>query len=952
MKKGLGFIYLLALCSALQAQVVTYFPQYPTLQDSVEIIFNAASGNAGLNGAAQVYMHTGTISEVSLNTSDWRHRINPWPTGDPDLVINDSLVMMTPLGNNLHRVKIKPNSFYGTNSNFDYNALAFVFRNLNGSAVGKNADGSDVFIPIFKTPNFDAFFFKPLTTAWRVDLNAAVPIQVLSNRSATITLFLDNVQINQVSNATVLNTSVNANSPGKHWLRFVAVSGSTTITDSIYYVVNQATTQQNPPFASMNGVNYVNDSTVLLQLYAPGKNFAYVIGDFNDWQIDPAYQMRKTLDGTALWVEISGLTPQQEYRFQYVVDQDVVIADPWAEKYLDEFNDANIFFFTYPNLIDYPTGKTNGMVSVLQTAQTPFNWQHSNNFSRPFSQDLVIYEMWLHDFILRHDYATLKDTLDYLQNLGVNVIELMPINEFDGNEAWGYGPAFYFAPDKYYGPKEDLKEFIDECHRRGIAVVLDVVFNHAFGQNTMARLYMDKNSNKPTNDNPWFNSYIPHPYGYYSDFDHSSLETQYFIDRCLYHWLTEYKIDGYRFDLSKGFSNVYSYPNNLGLWGNYDADRVYWLKRIFNQVRSFDPNCYMILEHFAENTEEVELANHGFLLWGNANHQYKEAAMGYQNGSDFKWAVSSKHRGWPYQHLVGYMESHDEERLMYECKEYGNMMISNGDTLYNVRADSTALKRMETCAAFFFTVPGPKMIWQFGELGYDYSINFNGRTNSKPIRWNYLQQANRLRLYKAYAAMIKLKTNNPAFRTANYDMDTWGYGKRLWVTDPSMNVTVIGNFDVTDLNGMSPGFQHTGMWYDYMTGDSILVNDVNAAIPLEAGEYHIYTDVRLNTPDLTVTNIRVDNVSSDLSAQVYPNPFSSTLIINYKVPNEGKIIVRIYDIKGNLVKELVSETLASGEYLTEWDGKGENGGIVPAGNYFLSVQQMSNLISKQIIKID
>jgi 1,4-alpha-glucan branching enzyme len=492
----------------------------------------------------------------------------------------------------------------------------------------------------------------------------------------------------------------------------------------------------------MNGINYVNDSTVLLQLFAPGKNFAYVIGDFNDWQIDPAYQMRQTLDGTALWIEITGLTPQQEYRFQYVVDQDVVIADPWAEKYLDEFNDANIFFFTYPNLIDYPTGKTNGMVSVLQTAQTPFNWQHSNNFSRPFSQDLVIYEMWLHDFVLRHDYATLIDTLDYLQNLGVNVIELMPVNEFDNNESWGYNPAFYFAPDKYYGPKDDLKAFIDECHRRGIAVVFDIVFNHAFGQNTMARLYMDKNSNKPTNDNPWFNSYIPHPYGYYNDFDHSSLETQYFIDRCLYFWLTEYKIDGYRFDLSKGFSNVYSYPNNLGLWGNYDADRVYWLKRMYNQVRSFDPNCYMILEHFASNDEELELANHGFLLWGNANHQYKEAAMGYQNGSDFKWAVSSKHRGWPYQHLVGYMESHDEERLMYDCKEYGNMMIVNGDTLYNVRDEATALKRMEACAAFLFTVPGPKMIWQFGELGYDYSINFNGRTNSKPIRWNYFQEAN------------------------------------------------------------------------------------------------------------------------------------------------------------------------------------------------------------------
>ncbi len=139
MFKGIIFVLLFCTCFLSHAQVVSYTPIYPTLQDSIEITFDASQGNAGLNGATQVYMHTGTISENSLSPSDWKHRINPWPTGDPDLVIDDSLVMMNPLGNNIHRIKIKPNSYYGTNSNIDYNALAFVFRNLDGTASGKNA---------------------------------------------------------------------------------------------------------------------------------------------------------------------------------------------------------------------------------------------------------------------------------------------------------------------------------------------------------------------------------------------------------------------------------------------------------------------------------------------------------------------------------------------------------------------------------------------------------------------------------------------------------------------------------------------------------------------------------------------------------------------------------------------------------------------------------------------
>jgi 1,4-alpha-glucan branching enzyme len=950
LKKIYSLLVLMTFAYWANAQVVSYTPTYPTPQDTVEIIFDASAGNGALSGISPVYAHTGAISENSLSSADWKHRINPWPTGDPDLVIIDSLVDMEDLGNNLHRIRIKPVTYYGFNSLIEYNAMAFVFRDFTGSNAGKNADGTDIFIPLFQN-GFDALFFSPLTNGYRANLNDNIPIEILANESSTIKFYHDGVLISQSSNTDTHTETIQASSPGKHWLKLEATNaGGTTIMDSIYYIVSSPLTVQDPPFASQNGINYVDDTTVLLQLYAPGKNFAYVIGDFNDWQVDPAYEMNQTVDGTAFWIEITGLTPGQEYRFQYNVDNDVIIADPWAEKYLSEFNDINILPFTYPNLIDYPTGKTHGMVSIFETAQTPYNWQ-VQNFQRPLNQDLVIYELLVRDFVLRHDYATLIDTLDYLENLGVNAIELMPINEFDNNDSWGYNPAFFFAPDKYYGPRDDLKRFIDECHSRGIAVILDIVFNHAFGQNTMARLYMDKNSGKPTSDNPWFNEYVPHPFGYYNDFDHSSFETQYFVDRCLYFWLTEYKVDGYRLDLSKGFTQVYSFPNDIGLWGSYDADRVYWLKRMFNQVRTYDSDAYMILEHFADNTEETELANHGYMLWGNAHPAYKQAAMGYQTGSDFKYAVSSNHRGWAFQHLVGYMESHDEERIMYECQNYGNMRIVNGDTIYNIQDTETALKRVEMTAAFFYTVPGPKMLWQFGELGYDFSINFNGRTAPKPLRWNYLQDPARHRLYKAFAAMIKLKTENPAFRTSNYDLDVWGNGKRMWVTDPSMNVTVIGNFGVDSLLGMSPGFQNTGEWYDYMTGDTIVVTNVNAPIPLAPGEYHIYTNVKLAVPDLSVAVgvEAIEDQTTAIKSVAYPNPFKDQLVIDYELPTSGPVTITIFDSFGRRIREILSEELNAGKHSFSWQNNIEN---LQTGLYYYTIQQGEYSVSFPLVKMD
>jgi len=511
---------------------------------------------------------------------------------------------------------------------------------------------------------------------------------------------------------------------------------------------------------------------------------------------------------------------------------------------LDPDNDSYIDAETYPGLKAYPKGKTTGNVSVLQANQPAYNWKNAT-FVRPEKKNLVIYELLVRDFVAKHNYQTLKDTLNYIQRLGVNAIELMPVNEFEGNLSWGYNPSFYFAPDKYYGTKNALKAFIDECHSRGIAVIQDIVLNHSFGQSPMVQMYFNSTAGKPASNNPWYNVDPTHPYNVGYQFNHESAATKYFVKNVLKFWMQEYKIDGFRFDLSKGFTQVNSGTSGdaaVNAWSQYDASRVAIWKEYNNYIKSIDNNnFYVILEHFAANQEEKELAGEGMMLWNNLNYAANQATMGYITGWNFQGIFYDQHTfTLPYQ-LVGYFESHDEERLMFKNEAYG---YASKLTSYSVKDIATGLKRNEMAAAFLLAAPGPKMLWQFGELGYDISIDNNGRTGNKPILWNYNSDTQRKHLYSIYSQMINLRKKNAVFATTNYSYDLGGYIKSIVLKDASANIVVIGNFDVEQQTGTIT-FPSAGTYTDVLTGSTINVTNVNYPATLAAGEYHVYSSAAL-----------------------------------------------------------------------------------------------------------
>ncbi|MBC7848944.1 MAG: T9SS type A sorting domain-containing protein [Chitinophagaceae bacterium] len=952
MSKAVSLLLLALVCSGASfAQLITTTPTFPRDTSSISITVDCTKGNQGLLNYANtndVYVHIGVITNLSTNSSDWKYVKTAWATTDP-------IVKATYLGNNKYRYTVSnPRTFFGVPAGEAILKIAILFRNGAGTAVQRtsdpNVDQGNMYVPIYTAALAGKFIdpplearFNPIPEPINKAIGDSVRITWFSNNAADLKIFFNGVQTNAVSSSTAILDTVLITSAGSQQIVARATEGAVTISDTITFFIAPATNVLPQPAGTRDGINYQQgDTSVILVLFAPNKARVSVIGDFNNWIETPAFQMNQTPDGQRYWLRITGLTPGDEYAYQYLVNSGLRIADPYTNKVLDPANDPFISATTYPNLKAYPTGKTSGIVSVLQTAKPAYTWQ-INNFTRPDKRSIVAYELLLRDFVATHDWKTLKDTLTYLKALGINAIELMPFNEFEGNVSWGYNPSFYFAADKYYGPENTLKAFIDEAHKQGIAIVMDIALNHSFGQSPMVQLYFDAVNNRPALDNPWFNPTTRHAFNVGYDMNHESVATKAYFSRVVEYWLTEFKIDGFRFDLSKGFTQKNTCDpsgNNCNVdnWGVYDASRVAIWKGYYDTVQLKSPGSYAILEHFAANDEEKELSDYGMLFWGNLNYNFSEAAMGYVSNSNFDNALHTT-RGWNQPNLMSYMESHDEERLMYKNINFGAVSGS-----YNVKDISTGLKRNEMATAFLLMMPGPKMIWQFGEMGYDYSINAceNGtisndcRLSPKPIRWDYLQDQRRLKLHDVTAGLLKIRSH-PLFKngfvTNRVERSLTSAIKWLKLTTDTSNILVVGNFDVTP-GTASVTFQNAGTWYDYFTGATIAATGAIQNIALQPGEYHVYVNRNITSIVSPVTDVIYDGKKISLS--VFPNPVKRNGTIEYELPESGRVTLRLINLSGQQVGNIHSAFEVKGVHRISVD-KINRFANLPRGTYFLQM---------------
>lgn len=912
----------LIFISTLGYSQVTTDPVFPIADQQVTITVDVTdTGLAGYSEDVWIW----TWVDKASGDIDAPSNVNPATAAQ-----SAALMTRSASDGDVYTITFTPTSFFGVSED-EIEKIGLLL---------KGADWSDGQTPDYDfdvlSDQFAVSFTSPSSFPLLVDATSSLEISVVASETATFTLRVDDVQVAAESGASTFDHTLTTAEDGIHEVTIEASNGTDTAEERFTYTVRSVTIDAVRAQGIIDGINYQSDhSKATLCLLAPLKSSVYVVGDFTDWKIDPEYQMFR--DGEHFWLEVSGLTSNKEYAFQYLVDEEIWIADPHADKILDP-DDQWIPESTYPGLMDYPEEAIHSKwyenrAAILQTNQSAYTWEH-DSFEKPEKEELLVYELLVRDFLGEDNmnYQAMIDTLDYIKELGVNTIELMPIMEFGGNDSWGYNPTFMFAVDKAYGTKNDLKEFIDSAHGKGMAVILDMVMNQNDIPSPYAQMYFDFDEFKPTANNPWFNEQAKHPFNVFSDINHESIYTQNWLDSVNHYWLNEFHFDGFRFDLSKGFTQVDS-NDDVSVWSKKDDSRIALLKRMADDIWSHTPDAYVILEHFADNDEEKELSDYGMMLWGNMYHDYNQSALGF--GGSIGWSYFEE-RSWDNNYLITYMESHDEERQMYQLQNFGK---SSGS--YSIKDFNTAIDRLKQAAAFFFTVPGPKMIWQWGEFGYDVPIDENGRTGRKPEKWEYLENAKRRELYLTYKELMKLRNEYSVFRKGDFTWSPDGVQKSIHISNSDTSVVLIGNFDVSS-GSINPEFQHTGTWYDFISGEEIEVSNTANSIKLSPGEFHIYTDHKLHTPAAGIIT-SVDFEQYGVQFMFYPNPTSDRLNINLTAMNS-----KVDDIEWT-ISNILGQELQTGKLNLSEEASVDVSALFN-GVYVLKIKVGDRTVSSKFVK--
>ncbi|MCP3139218.1 alpha-amylase family glycosyl hydrolase [Pyxidicoccus xibeiensis] len=386
---------------------------------------------------------------------------------------------------------------------------------------------------------------------------------------------------------------------------------------------------------------------------------------------------------------------------------------------------------------------TNSTGNSIIVDHRDFLWRYDHHFQMPAFNEVVLYELHIGTF---HDapgwgpgnWLSAIDKLDYLRDLGVNMVELMPSSEFAGDFSWGYNPTFPFAPESSYGTPNDLKRFVDEAHRRGIGVILDVVYNHLgpsdlphwdFDGETFGRggvyFYADERASTP-----WGNTRPD--YGRHEVRD-------YLRDNALM-WLREYHMDGLRLDATKEIRNANGADNPAG-----------WelLRSINEAVKREFPWKLIIAEDMGGDPAITHSQGAGFASQWDASfvHPVRAAlTTPFDEARDLnavRDALYARYNGQATQRVI-YTESHDEvangrSRIPSE--------VAPHDT-----GGRLAKKKSLLGAALTLTAPGIPMLFMGQEFMQDGHFD-----DGSPLDWNRAGWFSGIR--QAYRDLIRLRRN-------------------------------------------------------------------------------------------------------------------------------------------------------------------------------------------------
>lgn len=515
------------------------------------------------------------------------------------------------------------------------------------------------------------------------------------------------------------------------------------------------------------GVIDHGEGKVTFGLFAPFKKGASVIGDFNNWD-KAATPMHLQEDG--LWVAEVELSAG-EHDYQFVVDSatenPLIIADPYSRK------------------LRWADGQADPH-SIVEVGKQAYSWGDANFGVKPLNQ-LVIYELHVGNFSPEGTFEGVTKRLDYIRDLGVNAIELMPIQEFPGDTSWGYNPAYFFCAEQSYGTADDFKILVDQAHQRGIAVILDIVFNHTDGSSPLNKLY-------PYDQNPYFGK-DTNPWGF-PDFNHWSDATKRFTRDVQYYWLTEFHVDAFRYDHSEGIGWDAENGLNFIAWSaKQTKPYAYLIAENLKDPSGTVKNTYVDASwhesfHWMVKAQLLESDYHGN-AYGDIDGLLKEMTFSYDGYTDNAQAIN-------------YLENHDQERLAHEIRANPALNI-----------DQAVTAKSKLGAIVLFTAQGVPMLYS----GQEFGEQTPKTTDVSKLNWERLGDGVWADLHNFYATMCKLRTSQPALTKNNIETIMMDKDKKILVFkrwDKGGNQIVVGLNFAPIAQTVEVGFPRAGKWHEWI----------------------------------------------------------------------------------------------------------------------------------------
>lgn len=528
------------------------------------------------------------------------------------------------------------------------------------------------------------------------------------------------------------------------------------------------------------------------------------------------------------------------YRFQLLRGSDVVT-----------------FWFTDP--FGRATGRGTLSTFSVDGDTQPFAWSDAE-FVVPEVDDLVVYELHVGEFNETFDGVAAQ--LGYLEGLGVNALELMPVTNVKEDVEWGYTPLGYFAPDDRYGGPAGMKRLVDACHQHGIAVVLDAVYAHAHPEFPYTHVYDTAGEPNPMMG-PFAGEFFRDRPG--MDYDKPFTRDYFFaVNR---YWLEEFHVDGFRYDYVPGILDgptgngyadlvyrTYRHTQQAGVFPRFDTDTV--RSRII-QCAEHLPDARGILRTTYSNTcwqngllDEAARQSTGPVQVAFA-HQLDPELIGYPNRYHNP-STGEELPAAPFQ----YLESHDHSRFINrfgedQVRDLLDQPYGNRDRFYKTQPYAIAL----------YTAKGIPMLWHGQEFAENWSVPHGtpepssgiGRVlYSRPLHWEYFYDARGKALIRLYRALGALRARHRALGSRGYfsyyddpfhqrdgiiayrrDADADG-------ASPAESLIVILNFSDVDVDAWIP-WPKAGRWEEQIDKTD------HPRAPVQVANDHQWAPVRVSS---------------------------------------------------------------------------------------------------------